>query len=137
MSDGAKSGLSQITSDISEAVIKPISDEVGKALESASGSIMGGSSSPPKLDPKAQAQRKQQDEQKKLQAMQVINNWQQKLEADIAKVRQEKDQKEHQRLQVQQQEEKVKQYRVEEKKKQANAALAAKNTTESRKGVGG
>lgn len=137
MSDGSKSGLSQLSSDINEAVVKPVSDEVGKALESAVTSVFGNSIPQQNIDPKVQAEKKQEEEKRKLQAIQTLNKWTQNLESDLQKVRQSKQQQEQQRLQKQQEEKKVKQFKVQEKKQKSNAALASKNTTESRKGVGG
>lgn len=136
MSDGGKSGLAQIGSDLQEAVVKPISDEVGKALESATSSITGNFPTQ-NLDPKVQSEKKAAEGQRKIQATAVINSWKERLQADLQKVRSDNLQKEKSRLETKSQEEKVKQYKVSEKKKQVNVALMAKNTTESKKGVGG
>ncbi len=136
MTDGSKSGLSQVGGLINEAVVKPIGDEVGKALESATASLTGNFSATT-LDPKVQSERKADAERKKIQATAVINSWNQRLQTDLQKVRSINLQKEQARLETKVQEEKVKQFKVSEKKKQVNAALNAKNTTESKKGVGG
>lgn len=135
MSDGSKGGLSQLSSDIVEAVVKPVTDEVGKALESGVKTVVYGPGSNP-VDPKAQALKKQDEEKRRQWALRVIE-WNKNLSNEQHKLRMQAQQKKVEDTQVKQQEERVKKYQFEQKKKQTPAELAAKNTTEKRKGVGG
>jgi hypothetical protein len=135
MADGVKGALSQIGADITESVVKPVTDEVGKALESGVKTVVYGPGSNP-VDPKTQALKKQDEEKRRQWALRVIE-WNKKLSDDAHKVRMQAQQKKMEEGQVKQQEEQVKQFKVSEKKKQTPAELAARNTTEKRKGVGG
>lgn len=140
MSDGAKSGVGQAVADISEAVIKPVTDEVGKAIEEGAQAVTGtGTHQAKPIDP-AEQKRKQEEEIKKKQwAMNVIS-WNQQLDSAQQKVRQEGKQKEQQRNQAEDEKKKVKQFEViqQEKKSQQMTALQRESRkTEIKGGVGG
>lgn len=135
MADGVKGTLSQLGADIQEAVVKPVTDEVGKALETGVKTVIHGPQSTP-VDPNLQAQKKVEEEKRKQWAHRVID-WHKNLANEQHKVRMQKQQKQTEETQVKQQEEQVKNVQLEQRKKQIPAELAAKNTTERRKGVGG
>ncbi|OGE25765.1 hypothetical protein A3H85_01855 [Candidatus Daviesbacteria bacterium RIFCSPLOWO2_02_FULL_40_8] len=135
MADGVKGATIQLATDIGETIIKPVTDEIGKALETGVSTVIHGPQQP-LVDPKIQAQKKVDEEKRRQWALRVID-WNKKLTDDAQKIRMQNQQKKIEESQVKQQEEQVKQYKVEEKKKQTPSALAVRNTTESRKGVGG
>lgn len=140
MSDGVKSAVGQLAADISEAVIKPISDEVGRALEQGAQSVVGATPNQPDPLEEQKKQQKQMEEQKKKQwALRVIE-WNKQLEANQQKLKQEARQKESQKKQEESEKQKVKQFKVMEKQKKAQemtVAQVAERRTEIKKGVGG
>ncbi|MCL5409498.1 MAG: hypothetical protein M1607_01400 [Patescibacteria group bacterium] len=135
MADGS-SGIKQLPQDIGEAVIKPVVDEVGKALEVGVQSVTG-SYPQAQLNPEEQAKKKEEEEKKKqeflwrLDKMSATANEQAKVRA----AQQQQLQSQHQEKQV----EKVKQLDELEKEKQQQAEdlAQAQRRTEVRKGVGG
>ena len=138
MSDGMKSGIGQAVADIHEAVIRPVTDEVGKAIEEGAQSVVGAPTQKP-VDPVEQQKKQEEDLKKKQWAMNVIN-WNKNLESAQQKVRQEEKQKEQQRKQEEEEQKKVKQYEViqQQKKSQQMTALQKESRkTEIKGGVGG
>lgn len=136
MSDGVKGVVADTIKDVHEAVVKPVVDEVGKAIEEGAQSIVG-SNKP--LDPVAQ-QKKQEEEQKRKQWAEKTIDWYKKIDQDQAKVRAENLQKQQAKQAEENQQKQVKQYSVlEQQKKSANitAVQAAARKTEQRRGVGG
>lgn len=136
MSDGIKFGLSQIGADVREAVVKPVTDEVGKAIEEGAQSVVGVTAKP--VDPMVQ-QKKQEEELKKKQwAIQTIQRYKQIDEAQ-KKVREEKKQKEFQETQKEEEQKKVKQYELIKKRQERlpQQVAEAQRRTEVKKGVGG
>ncbi|MDO8638818.1 MAG: hypothetical protein Q7R43_04540 [Candidatus Daviesbacteria bacterium] len=144
MSDGMKSGIGQAVADIHEAVIKPVTDEVGKAIEEGAQGVVGASAYQVKQNqPEAGRpldERKQEEDLKKKQwAMNVIN-WNKQLDSAQGKVRQEEKQKQQQVKQEEDEKKKVKQYEVlqQQKKSQQMTALQKESRkTEIKGGVGG
>lgn len=136
MSDGIKAGIGQAVADIGETVIKPVVDEVGKAIEEGVQSVVG-SSAP--QDPQTQQQKQAEEQKRKQWAMHVID-WHKNLQASQQQVRMQKQQAQ----QAKQQEEvhekqQVKQFKIIQNQKRAemNAAQVAERHTEIKKGVGG
>lgn len=132
---GLKGALASLPQDISEAAIKPVVDEVGRALETGIQTVIHGPQAT-SIDPKVQAQKKADEEKRKTWALRVID-WNQKLAHEQSKVRQAAQQKQTQEEGEKQQGQKVKQFKLDQKKREVPAELKARNTTETRKGVGG
>ncbi len=128
MADGSNGG-----GGIVEAVVKPVVDEVGKAIEVGVQSVMG--TTP---DPAAKQKKDEENAKKKDWALKVIA-WNKKLDEDARRVRMEKQQQEHQKQQVQAQEDQAKKQEVVVKKQQQQAQVVreAQTRSEVRKGVGG
>lgn len=137
MSDSVKSNLGQLVSDIGEAAVKPVVDEVGKAIETATAPLVGQS---PKPQSPADVQKKQQEEQKrKNYAIRVIE-WNKKLQENQAKVRQQREQQLQARQQEEQRKSQVRQFELVEKEKKdqhLTATQLAARKTELKGGVGG
>lgn len=136
MADGIGGGVKQIISEVSKAVAEPLKDEVGKAIEVGTQSVVGATPKP--QDPLEQ-QKKQEDEQKRKQWAIHVIEWNKQLQENQNKYRQEQQQKVMQQKQGEQQEKQVKQFKlVEKQKKQENIAVQmAERKTELRKGIGG
>lgn len=130
--------IKQTGTDISEAVIKPVADEVGKAIEEGAQSVMGAPMQKP-LDTVEQKKKQEAEEKKKQWAMSVIN-WNKQLDSAQTKVRQKRQQQEQQKKQEEEEKKKVKQYEVmqQQKKSQQMTALQRESRkTEIKGGVGG
>lgn len=127
--------LKQAAVDVGEAVAKPVSDEVGKAIEQGVQSTVAS----PQIDPAAQQQKQEEDQKRRDWAIKVIE-WNKNLQASQAKVREEQQQKELQKKQEEEQEkQKVQQYKVvqQQKRQQVMAVKQAQTRTEVKKGPGG
>lgn len=130
-----KAGLSQVATDVKEAVVKPVVDEVGKAIEQGVQSVVN----PQSLDPAVQEKKKQEEEKKRQHVLRTID-WYKNIEDAQAKVRYEQQQKIQAKNQEEQQNKQVKQFEVIEKqKKQAQLTHLEKESrkTELKGGVGG
>lgn len=126
--------LKQAAVDVGEAVVKPVSDEVGKAIEQGAQATFTG----PQIDPALQQQKQVEDQKKKAWAIKVIE-WNKNLQAAQAKVRQEAQQKTLQQKQEEDsQKQKVQQYKVieQQKKQQVMAVQQAQTRTEVKRGGG-
>ncbi|MFH0937565.1 MAG: hypothetical protein V1808_04740 [Candidatus Daviesbacteria bacterium] len=135
MSDGIKGAVA----DVNEAVVKPVVDEVGKAIEEGVQSVVSG---PPKASPQdpATQQTKQAEETKKKAWATHVIDWYKKIDEEQAKVRQAKQQELTQKQQEEQQKKEVKQFeslQQEKKKEQLTAVQLAARATEIKRGVGG
>lgn len=138
MTDGIKGALQQTAVDLGEAVVKPVVDEVGKALEVGTQSIVQGPQASA-LDPVVQ-QKKEDEKQKKIVWAQKVIAWNQKIAEDQKRVRQEKQQSEQQKFQEEQEVKKIAQYKIIEKQQKQAAVIQvqeAQRKTETKKGVGG
>jgi len=131
---GVKNVIGGTFEDVGEAIVKPVADEVGKAIETGTQAVVYGVN-PSGQDPKQQAQ-KEEDRQKK------ISNWRwflqkhQEQKAASDKVRQDNKQAQFQQTQVVQQEKQVQ--NLETQKKKQNIALKQATTkTESKGAIGG
>lgn len=132
---GVKNIIGGTFEDVGEAVVKPVIDEVGKALETGVRSVVQG---PPSLDPKQQA-KKEEERQKKIAAWRWKIAQQSRLAEVQRKVREEAKQKEVQRVQEYQAVKEKKQTEDLEsfKKKQDINLAKAQRKTEIKGGVGG
>lgn len=136
MADGFKSGLGQLATDVGEAVVKPVVDEVGKAIEEGAQSIVG---TPKALDPAVQQKKKAEEEKRKQWALGVID-WNKQLEEAQQKVRRENLQKLQSQKQQKQQEKRVEQFKMvekEQKQKQLTRIQIEATKAERKGGVGG
>jgi hypothetical protein len=117
--------------DINEAIVKPVADGVGQAIEVGTKSVTGQTLTP------QQIQQKQEETQNKLSdARRRIKYWQDLAEAQ-RRVREEEKQKQMQNVQAQQVQIQQRTMEISQKKRVLPAALASRNTTESKKGIGG
>lgn len=138
MADGIGGTLKHTAADIAEAVVKPVTDEVGKALEEGVQQVAGGAQSKP-LDPVAQQARLMEDQKKRVWAVHVIE-WNKKLQDEQAKVRQANSQQASQQQQQENETKKVKQFQIVEKQQkqaQLDATQRAARKAEIKGGVGG
>lgn len=138
MNDGIKTGIGQAVADVGEAVVKPVVDEVGKALEEGVSSVVSGPKIKPQ-DPLVQ-QQKQAEEAKRLSWARYVIDWYRRLQASQEKVRTQEQQKLAQIKQEETQENQGKQFEVIEQKRkeqQMNAVQLAGRKTEIKRGVGG
>ncbi len=131
-------GIKGIAADISEAVVKPVSDEVGKAIEQGVQSVIKGPGQNSPSNQQINPQQIKQEEQVKLAETRRKLDWWKNLADAQNKVRAEQKQKEEERLKVMEKKKEIKQFEVT-KKKQALAASVreAQTRTEAKKGVGG
>lgn len=113
MADGIKGAVGQLAVDVGEAVVKPVVDEVGKALEQGVQNVV---SSPKQLTPAQQQQKQQQDAANLAEARRKVKFWQDLAAAQKA-VREKQSKQQAQVQQVKANEKKVKQFEVVEKKK--------------------
>lgn len=140
MADIGKS-IGGAVADVSEAVVKPAVDELGKAIEEGVQSVVVGPKANPPAggDPAAQ-QKKTEDEGKRRAWAQHVINWNQQIQTSQDKARREEIQKTAQKKQEEEDKKKVKQYRAmeEQKKSQQITAIQREQTKAERKGgVGG
>lgn len=137
MSDGGKSGIAQAFQNIGEAIVNPMKDEVGKAVEQGKQSVFNTNTKP--VDPQEEALKKQTEATKMAEAQRVFKFYKD-LEEAQRKAREEDKRKQMMRMQgddQKKQEDQVKQFQIVQKKKENFALSAAKNKSETRKGVGG
>ncbi|MDO8498167.1 MAG: hypothetical protein Q7S44_00010 [bacterium] len=139
MSDGGRSGIGQMVGEIQEAVVKPVVDEVGKAIEEGAQAVAGTGQFAVKVDPQAEQKKKTDEAQRKQWALRVIE-WNKKLQEAQARVRQEQQQKEMGKRNEEEEKKKVKQFETfekQQKRQQVQQVAEAQRKTEIRKGVGG
>lgn len=136
MADGFKG----MVADINEAVVKPVSDEVGRALEQGVQSVVKGpgQNATQNSTPQPNSQQIKQEEQIKLvETRRKLDFWKNLSDAQN-KVRAEVKQKDEERLKVDEKKKEIKQFEVEKKKRSLSAAVReAQTKTEAKKGVGG
>lgn len=136
MSNSVSGVIKQNIGEISEAVVKPVVDEVGKAIEQGAQSVVGGTVK--FVDPVAQQRKQEEDLKKKQWAIQTIQRYKQIDEAQ-KKVREDQKQKEFQEKQKEEEQKKVKQYELMKKKQERlpQRVAEAQRRTEIKKGIGG
>lgn len=130
---GIKGAIGQIPAELGETVIKPVVDEVGKAIEQGVQSVIGSQLTP------GQLQQKELDRQKKLaNARRVIEHYKRIEEAQRA-VRQAKKHEELQKKQEEGQKQQVQEIKKEQKKQQIPEEVKARAMAELKagRGVGG
>ncbi|QQG43168.1 MAG: hypothetical protein HYW45_03130 [Candidatus Daviesbacteria bacterium] len=137
MSDGIKG----LISDINEAGVKPVADEVGKAMEQAAQSVIqGAGSNQTKVanSPAGQNPQKQAEDQAGLiEARRKIAFWK-NLADEQAKLRAQQKAKEEERLKAEEKKKEIKQFARIKKQESLNTAVRnAQTKTEIKKGVGG
>ncbi len=136
MADGVKGAMQ----NIGEAVVKPVMDEVGKAIEVGVQSVLNKQPVQPQttspIDPMQQQQISDNEQVGLVDARRKIKYWQD-LAGAQARVREEQKKKEQDRLQVDTQKKQIKQFEIQEKKKDNIALKQSQIKTEVRKGVGG
>lgn len=129
MSDGIKG----LVSDVGEAAVKPVVDEVGKALEQAAQSVVRGSGTGQNQNPPKPAE----DQAKLVEARRKIAFWKNLADAQ-ARVRAQEKAREEERLKAEEKKKEIKQFEVAKKQESLNTAVrAAQTRTEIKKGVGG
>ena len=144
---GIKNVIGGTFEDVSEAVVKPIQDEVGQAIEQGVQSVTG-KTPLPQDDSQSNAfspeelQSKKLEDQKKLKEAQYKIQWWKKLDEQQRSVREMQRQKNEQRLQViaqeQKKKEEVKQFQLVEKKQKLNESQARSQAErKAGRGVGG
>lgn len=132
-------GIKGIAVDIHEAVVKPVSDEVGKAIEQGVQSVVKGpgQNPPSNQTPVNPAQKKQEEQTQLAETRRKLDFWRNLSEAQN-QVRAEQRKKEEERLKVEEKKKEIKQFEVEKKKRSLSAAVReAQTKTEAKKGVGG
>lgn len=147
MSDGGgvKIGTLQIAQDVGEALVEPVKDQVGEAIEQGAQAVISG---PKQAPPNPQAKqrleqeqaKKQEDNQKKIQWAEATIARYQKIDEEQAAVRMKKKQEEQSKLQEEHQEKQVKQFELqkqEQKSADMTAVQQAARRTEIKGGVGG
>lgn len=138
MADGIGGALKQTATDIGEAIVKPVTDEVGKAIEEGAQQVTGSSQVKP-LDPVVQQAKLVEDQKKRAWAIRVIE-WNKKLQEEQQKVRQQNFQQDAGKKQEDQEKKKIKQFQIVEKQQkqmQMDATQKAARKTEMKGGVGG
>lgn len=129
--------LKQAAVDVNEAAVKPVVDEVGKAIEEGVQSTVTG---PKPLDPAMQQQKRVDEQKRKDWAVHVIN-WNKQIQQEQQKVRGSKQQEQMQKSQEESEKQKVKQFKLVEKQQkqqvQMNTAQLAARKAEIKRGVGG
>lgn len=137
MSDSGIGGaVFQGAKDLREAIVKPVVDEVGKALEEGVQTVVSG---PKAIDPAAQKKKQEEEQAKKAWALRVID-WYKKLQDEQLKIRQAKQQQATQAQQSEQQEKQANQFKVMEEQKKQNQMTElqrASRKSEIKGGVGG
>lgn len=133
MADGGSSN-SNLAETITQSVIEPVKDEIGKMVETGVQSITGSGAS---QDPQEEAKKKVEDDKKKQNVLRFI----QQMQADEQRLKQQRIE-ESQKTQVESQEKaeekQVKQFNIQ--KKAANTQVLEKQRSMEAgkgKGVGG
>jgi meiotically up-regulated gene 157 (Mug157) protein len=134
MSDGAKSGVSQIVSEIVDATIKPVVDEGMQLAEQAATTVFKGPHAVAANDPQKQQQKQIEDQQKIAELKFEIDHFA-RIEEAQKQVRMQQNQDHLQQDQVKQEEKKIHQFEVV-KKKEAVSEEMARSQGERRAGRG-
>ncbi|MDD2823435.1 MAG: hypothetical protein PHQ59_05145 [Candidatus Daviesbacteria bacterium] len=147
MSDGQgiKAGIGQFAQDVGEALVEPVKDQVGQAIEEGVTAVAS-TPKPPPQDPQVlrqqqadQVKRQQEDAAKLQEAQQTIARYE-KIEEEIAQVRLQKKQEEETKEQEEQVEKQEEMQDLQEKNQKSadiTALERAERKTESKSGVGG
>ncbi len=126
MNDGGVRGA------VAEAVIKPVKDEIGQAIEVGVQSVTGKTPTP------QQTLQKQQEDQKKMADVQRRLQWWKNIEAQQKGLSMQKKQEDLQKKSDQKQEQKVKQFEIVQKERSLETAVKqAQTKTEIKGRLGG
>lgn len=139
MADGDSGGnISEMLGVVSDAIVKPVGEEMGKMIEVGAQSISASD------DPQAQAKKQQEQIQKQQEDSKKaanIRNFFNKLTEEEQKARQETQIRDQQRAASEQQDkqkEQVEKFEDSKKEEQMNVAVYnAERSKEQRNGVGG
>lgn len=135
MTDGVKSGIGAAASLVGEAIVKPVVDEVGKAIEEGAQTTFG-SSNPAQHQPKAETE---EEQKRKQRAIEVIE-WHRKIEEAQKQERERKKQQLLAQQQTEQQDKQKEQFEVVEKQqknKQLTQVQIEATKAERKGGLGG
>jgi hypothetical protein len=137
MADGDSTNISEVLGTISDAVVKPVGEELGKMIEVGAQSVSGSD------DPQAAAKKQQEEiekKQKDTKEAAYLRDWFGKLAEEEQKARQAIAQRDQMRAAAQQQDQQKEQSKkMEEAKKdqEMNVAVQIAQTAAERKGFGG
>lgn len=135
MSDGAKANIGQLVALVGEAVVNPVKEEVGRALEEGVSGVLGTPIA--QQDPNARQKRLADEANRKQHAEKVIA-WYQKIDQEQAKIRQQKLQEQQSKQQEESQKKQVQQFELSKRNQPPPQAVAeAQRKTEVKKGIGG
>lgn len=145
MSNGIKAGIGQFAQDVGEALVEPVKDQVGEALEQGTQAVVSSSQQTPQTPQDAQKQqadqaKKQEENTKKLQWAQATIARYQKIEEEIAQIRMKKKQADQAKKQEEQQIKQEKGFELQQQAQKSadlTALQRAKARTEIKGGVGG
>jgi len=136
MSDnsGIKAGIGQFAQDVGEALVEPVKDQVGEAIEEGVQAV----TSTPKLSPQdpqvlqqqAEQAKKQEEDAKKLQAVQQQIAGYEKIEEEIVAIRMKKKQDEEAKKQEEQVEKQEKGFELQ-KQQQKSVDIATERAERS------
>lgn len=138
--DGFKGAVIGTIADVKEAVVKPVVDEVGKTLEQAAQTVISGSPKPQQFQDPLTAQKKQEENLKKIQGAVWRIEQLKNTEGAIQKVREKYQQEEMGKTQEEQKEKQVKQFKVieeQKKTKELTQVQLKERAAEIKGGVGG
>lgn len=119
---------------IGEAVVNPVKDEVGLALEQGVSSIMGTNLKP--TDPKEEAKKKADDQKKRQNILRFLNQFNTDKQRYEVLKQQEEQRKQAEEQQKTQEKMKIKQLQIVKKQK-VEAITQAQTRMEAKKGIGG
>ncbi len=126
----AKNVIGGTFEDLNEAVVRPVSDEVGKALEQGVQNVFQGQKQP------VSGSQPEETQAKLLEARRKIKWWKDLSDAQ-RRVREGKNQAQAQQQQAVQDKKQVKQFEVSKKQQKNIALVRSQRKTEIKGGVGG
>ena len=122
---------------INEIVVKPVTDEVGKAIEQGVQSVIGVPKPQPTQNPQSNSlQSTPVDNSKMLEARRRLD-WYKNLESQQKRIREAQKQKQAEASKQVDEKKQIKQFEIVKKQKKDIALTQAKTKTEIRGGVGG
>lgn len=140
MANQVKQVIGAIPQTLGEAIVKPVTDEVGKAIEQGVSAMASGKPSQPQITPE-QIEKKRAEEQAKMTEARRKISWWKKLEDEQKMIRERKRQEEIQKQQADKKGKEIKQYEVAQKKQQLTKGQQAAQRSQAErrigKGVGG
>jgi|SRR3989344_1174890 len=125
-----------IGENLNQSVVRPVTDEVGKAIEAGMQSVVGGQ----RMDPQQKLKKEEEDKKKlsewrwRLQKLKELDEVQKKIREDEMRKKLSKQKAEQQ---SQQKNKQAKQFEVFKKQKEVNPEIGSKGKAELKRGVGG